>query len=324
MNSMNSIETRFIAAQPLPLHENPIPAIRKFNRFYTRQIGLLQQGLLSSPLSLTEVRLLYEIAHRKSITASALSADLTLDPGYLSRILAKFEKRGWIHRQPSPSDRRQIFLTLTAKGSSTLRPLEERSNQQVQEMIAPLALSSRQQLVASMDSIEQILAPGPRSARPYLLRAHQPGDMGWVVFRHGILYSQEYHYDERFEALVAGIVAEFIQHFDPKLEHCWIAERNGERVGSAFLVKKSASIAKLRLLLVEPSARGLGIGRRLVDECVRFARQVGYKKMMLWTQSELKDARAIYQKAGFQLVGEEKHESWGRKALVAETWELKL
>lgn len=304
--------------------ESVVPAIRHFNRFYTDQIGLLQRGLLNSPFSLTEVRLLYEIAHRESITASSLASELHLDPGYLSRILASFQKRGLIRREPSSSDRRQTLLTLTSKGEETFRPLEERSNQQVEQMLASISPDDQRQLVASMQRIEEILAPGPVRSESYLLRPHHPGDMGWVVFRHGVLYSQEYHYDERFESLVAEIVAEFVRNFDPKHEYCWIAERNGERVGSVYLVRKSATVSKLRLLLVEPSARGLGIGRRLVEECIRFARQVGYKKMTLWTQSELKAARGIYQHCGFKLVGEEKHDSWGRKGLVAETWELKL
>ena len=310
-------------APPLPAG-TPVHAVRHFNRFYTRQIGLLQQGLLATPFSLTEVRLLYELAHRDGGTAAELSADLTLDPGYLSRILAKFEKRGWIHRQPSPADRRQTLLTLTSKGSATLAPLEERSNEQVAQMLAQVSPTAQGQLMGAMQQIEQILSPEVERAASYLLRSHQPGDMGWVVFRHGVLYSQEYRYDERFEALVAGIVAEFIEKFDSQHEHCWIAEKNGERVGSVFLVRKSAAVAKLRLLLVEPSARGLGIGLRLVEECVRFARQSGYKRMMLWTQSELKAARSIYERAGFELIAEEKHDSWGRKGLVAETWELKL
>jgi DNA-binding MarR family transcriptional regulator/GNAT superfamily N-acetyltransferase len=309
------------SAQP---HPQTVPAVRRFNRFYTRQIGLLQQGLLESTFSLTEVRLLYELAHRDGATAVGLAAELTLDPGYLSRMLANFEKRGLIRRQPSLTDRRQSILTLTAKGSATFRPLEARSNQQVAQMLAKLSPAAQAQLASAMHQIEQVLSPAPPSAAPYLLRAHQPGDMGWVVFRHGVLYSEEYRYDEGFEALVAEIVAEFVQHFDPIRERCWIAERNGERVGSVFLVRKSDTISKLRLLLVEPSARGLGIGRRLVEECIRFARQCGYKKMMLWTQSELKAARAIYQKAGFKLIGEEKHDSWSRKGLIAETWELKL
>jgi DNA-binding MarR family transcriptional regulator/N-acetylglutamate synthase-like GNAT family acetyltransferase len=304
--------------------KSPIPAVRHFNRFYTRQIGLLHQGLLETPFSLTEVRLLYELDHRKTSTAAELATDLSLDPGYLSRILASFEKRGWLRRQPNPSDRRQSVLALTSKGKATLRPLEDRSNDHVGQMLSHLSTSTREQLVGAMKQIEQILAPKTVTAEPYLLRTHQPGDVGWVVFRHGVLYSQEHGYDERFEALVAGIVSEFVENFDPKYERCWIAERNGERVGSIFAVRKSASVAKLRMLLVEPSARGLGIGRRLVEECVRFARQCGYKKMILWTQSDLKAARAIYQQAGFKLVAEERHDSWSRKNLIAETWELEL
>ena len=317
-----------MSTQPRPhaSAESPVLSIRRFSRFYTGQIGLLRQGLLDSPFSLTEVRILYEIAHHDRVTATDLSADLSLDAGYLSRILAKFEKRGWVQRTPSPADRRQSLLALTPKGLANFRPIEERSNRQVEQMLTKLTPASQQQLVAAMHSIEQILSPARAvvTAEPYLLRAQQPGDMGWVVSRHGALYAQEYHYDERFEALVAGIVAEFIKRFDPKHERCWIAERNGERLGSVFLVRKSATVSKLRLLLVEPSARGLGIGRRLVEECVRFARQVGYRKIVLWTQSELKVARAIYQKTGFELAGQEKHDSWGRKNLVAETWELKL
>jgi DNA-binding MarR family transcriptional regulator/GNAT superfamily N-acetyltransferase len=309
--------------------ENFVSAIRHFNRYYTGQIGLLQQGLLKTPFSLTEVRLLYELAHREGATATELAIDLSLDPGYLSRMLANFEKRGWIHRKPSPDDRRQSLLALTEKGAATFAPLETRSNQQVEQMLARLSPAAQHQLVSAMQQVEQILSPKPTPSEPYIIRPHRPGDIGWVVFRHGVLYSEEYHYDERFEALVAEIAAEFIQHFDSKHERCWIAERttgerDGERVGSLFLVRKSATVSKLRLLLVEPSARGLGIGRRLVEECIRFARQAGYKKMKLWTQSELKAARAIYQRAGFRLLEQEKHDSWSRKSLVAETWELTL
>jgi DNA-binding MarR family transcriptional regulator/GNAT superfamily N-acetyltransferase len=303
---------------------DPVQEIRHFNRFYTRQIGVLEKGLLESPFSLTEVRLLYELGHRRHVIATELSNELGLDAGYLSRLLGKFEKRGWISREPISSDRRQTLLALTRKGAATLRPLEERSNRYVQQMLAKIASDSQPQLVRAMQRIEQILAPEAAHKKPYLLRPHQPGDIGWIVYRHGVLYSEEYRYDERFEALVAEVMAEFIQKFDVKRDRCWIAEKDGERVGSVLLVHKSATVAKLRVLLVEPSARGLGIGKRLVEECIRFARQVGYNKVVLWTQSELKGARAIYQQARFQLVNQEPHHSWGREDLVAETWELNL
>jgi DNA-binding MarR family transcriptional regulator/N-acetylglutamate synthase-like GNAT family acetyltransferase len=303
-----------------------VEEVRRFNRFYTRQIGVLQDGLLHSPFSLTEVRVLYELAHRNKPTAGMLCAELGLDAGYLSRLLRAFEKRQLILREPSRTDGRQSLLGLTAKGRRTFAPLEARSNEQVAGMLAKLSPAPRKRLMAAMHEIETVLGNRRANAtkEPYLLRPHQPGDMGWVVHRHGVLYSQEYGYDERFEALVAEIVAEFIQHFDHRRERCWIAEREGEVVGSVFLIKKSKTLSKLRLLLVEPSARGLGIGRRLVAECVRFAHQVGYRKMILWTQSELGPARHLYKLAGFHLIRKEPHESWGRDNLVSETWELKL
>jgi len=301
-----------------------VPAIRRFNRFYTRHIGVLQEGLLNSPLSLTEVRLLYELAHRPGITATTLSQELGLDPGYLSRLLRQFGRRGWIKRSASAADRRHVLLALTRRGRATLRPLEERSDRQVARMLDPLSSGERRDLLEAMRRIEEILAPAPDRPAPVLLRPHQPGDLGWIVYRHGVLYAREYRYDERFEALVAAIAAKFIQHFDPARDRCWIAERGAERAGCVMLVHKSATVARLRLLIVEPSARGFGIGRRLVQECIRFARQAGYRKIMLWTQSELRAARGIYQKAGFHLVHEEPHQSWGRDHLVAETWELKL
>ncbi|PYX81246.1 MAG: MarR family transcriptional regulator [Acidobacteria bacterium] len=301
-----------------------VQSVRRFNRFYTRQIGVLHQGLLGSPFSLTEVRVLYELAHRDQPTAFELCKDLGLDPGYVSRLLSNFEKRGLIQRLPSQADGRQSLLALTRKGLQKFAELDARSSAEVKAMLSNAALQG-QRLRDAMRTIEELLggaAPDPGKA-PYLLRPHQPGDMGWVVHRHGLLYSQEYGYDERFEALVAEIVALFIQHFDAKRERCWIAEREGEIVGSVFLVKKSKTVAKLRLLLVEPKARGLGIGKRLVEECVRFARQTGYKKITLWTQSDLHAARGIYERAGFRLVHHKPHHSWGND-LVAETWELKL
>jgi len=315
-----------MAGSPTAPHEidHRIQAVRRFNRFYTRQIGVLQEGLLNSSLSLTEVRVLYELAHREKPLATELCRDLALDPGYLSRILRAFQRRGWIRRQTSQDDARRSFLLLTKPGRSVFEPLNAQSNQEVAKMLSALVPGQQSRVVEAMQTIESTLSPGTPEKAPYLLRTHQPGDIGWVVYRHGVLYSQEYGYDERFEALVARIVAEFVERYNPHRERCWIAEKDGERVGSVFLVSKSKQTAKLRLLLVEPSARGLGIGKRLVDECIRFARQARYKKMILWTQSELKAARSIYEKAGFRLVREEKHSSWSRDDLVAETWEIKL
>jgi DNA-binding MarR family transcriptional regulator/GNAT superfamily N-acetyltransferase len=311
-------------APPATAHpSDAIQSIRRFNRLYTRHIGVLQEHLLQSRFSLTEVRVLYEIAHRENITAKDLCFDLGLDRGYVSRMLQSFEKHGWIKATSSPEDGRRQFLSLTGKGHQVFDPLDRRSSDEVAAMLARLSPAQQTKMLAGIRGIESILSP-TQPSRDYTLRPHRPGDMGWVVQRHGELYWQEYHYDERFEALVAEIVAEFVQKLDPARERCWIAEKDSENVGSVFLVKKSQSVAKLRLLLVEPSARGLGIGKRLVEECVRFAREAGYKKVMLWTQSELAAARRIYQNAGFKLVAEEKHQSWSRKDLVAETWELKL
>ena len=300
-----------------------VETVRRFNRFYTRQIGLLNEGLLDSPFSLTEVRALYELAHREHPTAAELCKDLGLDAGYLSRILRKFEKQQLIEKKGS-QDARQSLLSLTRKGRKAFAPLEARSDEQVATMLRKVSPAKQRELVHSMQTIESVLGAPNEKPAAYVLRQHRPGDMGWVAQRHGELYWQEYRYDESFEALVAKIVGDFIENLDPARERCWIAERDGENLGSVFLVQKSKTISKLRLLLVEPSARGLGIGGQLVSECVRFARRVGYKKMMLWTQSELAAARAIYQKAGFDLVEEKRHQSWGRKDLVAETWELKL
>ena len=313
-----------LPAAVLTTSDDPIQIIRRFNRFYTRQIGVLEEHLLQSQFSLTEVRVLYEIAHRENATAKDLCRDLGLDRGYVSRMLQSFGDQGWINTTPSSDDRRRQFLSLTAQGHKVFDPLERRSSEVVAAMLSRLSPRQQRKLLAAIHEIESALAPIQPSATAYVVRQHRPGDMGWVVQRHGELYWQEYHYDERFEALVAEIVAEFIQNLDPKRERCWIAEKDGERVGCIFLVKKSAAVAKLRLLLVEPAARGLGIGKRLVQVCVAFAREAGYAKILLWTQSELRAARGIYKSAGFQLVGEERHDSWSRKNLVAETWELKL
>jgi len=300
-----------------------VAAVRRFNRFYTRQIGLLQESYLKSQFSLSQVRVLYELAHRERPTATELGRELGLDPGYLSRILRLFEKRGFLKRTPSEADGRQSHLFLTARGQAAFAPLNTRSREEIGSMLRALRARDQIRLVESMHAIEGVLGAQPEKKVPYLLRPHRPGDMGWVVSRHGALYAQEYGWDETFEALVAGIVKKFIEHYDPRKERCWIAEKDGEPVGSVFVVKQSATVAKLRLMLVEPKARGLGIGARLVDECVRFAGQTGYGKITLWTNSVLRAARRIYKEAGFRLVRQERHRSFGHD-LVGETWDLKL
>lgn len=300
-----------------------IEAVRRFNRFYTRQIGILDEGLLQSPFTLTEARIIYELAHHAQTTAAELGAELKLDAGYLSRILRDFEKRDLLIKQPSPTDGRQLNLSLSPAGEAAFAILNSRSRQQIESLLAQHTPADQSRLVEAMQTIQSLLGSPPERRVPYILRPHQPGDMGWVVARHGVLYNREYGWNEEFEGLVAGIVAGFIQNYDSRRECCWIAERDGENVGSVFVVKQSDEVAKLRMLLVEPSARGLGIGVRLVDECLRFARQVGYRRMTLWTNSILTAARNIYIKAGFQLVASEPYHSFGHD-LVSETWERDL
>jgi DNA-binding MarR family transcriptional regulator/GNAT superfamily N-acetyltransferase len=300
-----------------------IETVRQFNRFYTQKIGVLHEGLLRSPFSLTEVRVLYELAHMERPVASELCKNLGLDPGYLSRILSSFKAKGLINSKPSKQDGRQSVLSLTEQGKAAFAPLNERAGDEIHTLLSPLPESEQIRLVEAMERIKDLLSLRHKTKLPYLLRPHQPGDMGWVVHRHGVLYAQEYGWDETFEALVAGIVAKFIQGFDPKRERCWIAEIEEEIVGSVFLVKESETVSKLRLLLVEPKARGLGIGKRMVNECIRFARHAGYSKVMLWTNNVLIAARHIYEAAGFKLVLEEPHHSFGHD-LVGETWELEL
>jgi DNA-binding MarR family transcriptional regulator/N-acetylglutamate synthase-like GNAT family acetyltransferase len=301
--------------------EQRIAAVRRFNRFYTRQIGVLQEGLLQSPFSLTEARVLYELATRPGVTASELAADLGLDPGYLSRILRGFGARGLITRTRSKVDGRQSHLRLTEHGAAVFAPLDRASRGEVGALLARLSEPRQSDLLRAMGRIEAALGAGVDPA--YSLRPHRPGDMGWVVHRHGALYAEEYGWDERFEALVAGIVAQFVERYRPARERCWIAEQDGLIVGSVFLVEHSAEVAKLRLLLVEPWARGQGIGARLVQECERFARDAGYRTITLWTNSVLHAARHLYEKAGYLLVREEPHHSFGHD-LVGETWELVL
>jgi DNA-binding MarR family transcriptional regulator/N-acetylglutamate synthase-like GNAT family acetyltransferase len=302
--------------------EQRVGQVRAFNRFYTKQIGALREGLLNSRFSLTEVRVLYEIAHGRGITAKELSLELGLDPGYLSRLLKKFHEQGLLEKQVNERDQRLVGLSLTEKGNAVFGPLNHSQNEEVQKMLGQLTDSEQKQLVRAMEVIRGLLGPA-QEGEPYILRPPRPGDIGWVVHRHGALYSEEYGWDQTFEALVAEIAAEFIKNFDPRWERCWIAERKGEIVGSVFLVKKDESTAKLRMLYVEPASRGLGIGKRLVDECIRFAKQVGYQKITLWTQSCLLAARAIYENAGFYLVARNNNRSFG-KELVAETWDKEL
>jgi DNA-binding MarR family transcriptional regulator/ribosomal protein S18 acetylase RimI-like enzyme len=305
-----------------PISHGHIAAVRRFSRFYTGRIGVLREGLHDSPFSLTQSRVLYELANRKAPTATELARDLDLDAGYLSRILRRFEKEELVARTPSPEDGRQSFLALTAAGQEAFGGLNRRSRDEVAALLQPMGAAGQARLVDAMGAIERLLGAAPVAAA-WRLRAHRPGDMGWVVSRHGAVYAEEYGWDETFEALVAEIAACFIRRFDPAREHCWIAEREGERLGSVFLVKRSPRIAKLRLLLVERQARGLGIGAALVDQCIAFARETGYGKITLWTQSILLPARHIYEKAGFRRVREEPHHSFGQD-LVGEYWELRL
>ena len=303
--------------------EQRVEAVRRFNRFYTKQIGVLREGLLKSPFSLAEARVIYELAHHDRTTATELGEELGLDTGYLSRILGGFHKGGLIEKEPSEADGRRNILSLAEPGVEAFAELNAASRREIGLMLGELPDEKQALLVDAMHAIEGFLGAGPEHKVPYLLRPHMPGDLGWVVHRHGVLYAQEYDWDERFEALVAEIVADFVKCYDAKRERCWLAEKDGEIVGSVFLVKKSKTVAKLRLLLVEPNARGLGIGARLVNECVRFARLVGYRKITLWTNDVLHAARHIYRKTGFLKVHEEPHHSYGHD-LVGETWELKL
>jgi DNA-binding MarR family transcriptional regulator/GNAT superfamily N-acetyltransferase len=301
----------------------PVSAVRRFNRFYTKQIGVLREGHLESAFSLTEVRVMYELAHRDGPTSSELVRELGLDSGYLSRILRGFERRGLIEKTKSERDARQAHLRLTDAGRAAFALLDSRADDEIAALVERVSRDDWRRLTDAMRTIERVLSPAHESKRSYLVRTHQPGDIGWVVYRHGVLYAREYGWDERFEALVAQIVADFVHNLDPRRERCWIAEQDGERLGSVFLVKKTDTVAKLRLLLVEPKARGLGIGHRLVDECIRFARHAQYQRITLWTNSILHAARRIYEQAGFQLVSEEPHAMFG-ESLTGQTWELEL
>jgi DNA-binding MarR family transcriptional regulator/GNAT superfamily N-acetyltransferase len=304
-----------------------VAAVRRFNRFYTQRIRVLDQGYLHSPFSLAEVRVLYEIAHREGPAAVDLCRDLGLDPGYSSRILRRLEKLGLVGRESAAQDKRRSILALTARGRETFADLDARSSQEIFRLLEPLPESDRARLADALGTAEELLggkaAPLEPASDSWVLRTHRPGDIGWVVERHGALYAKEYGWDVRFEGLVAKIASAFLAKNDPARERAFIAEMHGRRIGSVFLVRGSKHVARLRLLLVEPETRGLGLGRRLVDECIRFARESGYRKIVLWTQRNLLAARAIYRATGFRKTGEERHASFGPK-LVSETWELDL
>ena len=304
-----------------------IDAVRRFNRFYTRRLGVLRKTYLDSPYSLGEARVLYEIASGRSPTASGIGRALDLDAGYLSRVLRNFEKRGLIRRSVSVSDARQSQLALTPRGRKAFAPLQQRSQRDAGDTLDNLKPADQSRLVAAMSTIENLLesppADEPEPRGHYLLRGPKPGDFGWIVKRHAELYAEEYGWTEPFEGLCAQIVADFVNKYDAKCERCWIAEVDGENVGSIMLVKDSESIARIRLLLVDPKARGLGLGARLTEESIRFARRGGYKKITLWTHSVLTAARHIYEQAGFKLMRTERHKSWGRP-VVSEYWDLEL
>jgi DNA-binding MarR family transcriptional regulator/GNAT superfamily N-acetyltransferase len=300
-----------------------IAAVRQFNRAYTRHIGVLNRSFLQSPFSVAEVRVLFELYHHDGTTAASIGAALGLDAGYLSRTLRDFSRKSLIERAVSPSDARKTVLRLSKSGRRAFEGVDGRQRLAVKDMLGTLSPERRRALIGAMQKIERLLALTPAPQVPYLLRPHQPGDMGWIVHRQGVLYHEEYGWDERFEGLVAEIVAAFVKNFDPKRERCWVAERDGQIVGAIFCVAKSKTVAQLRLLYVEPAARGLGIGSRLVEECIRFAQRVGYHEMMLWTNSILHSARRIYEANGFKLVKEERHRSFGQ-ALIAQTFEREL
>ncbi len=309
-------------ATPDPDFEQRIGAVRRFSRFYTRRIGLLQDGLLETPYSLTQGRVLYELAHRSDCTATDVVAALGLDHGYLSRILRSFEQQGLVVKRRGKEDGRQWLLSLTAKGRKVFAALDHRSQNDVGEMLRDLSEAEQARVVVAMDTIETLIARDPNT-RAYTLRSPQPGDMGWVVSKHGSLYAKEYGWDSTIEAITADIVSAFLKNYDPKRERCWIAEMDGEPVGSVFLVRDSDDVARIRLLIVDPKARGLGIGRDLATQSIAFARTAGYRKITLWTHSVLTAARAIYQREGFALVKSWVHEDFG-KPVESETWELVL
>jgi DNA-binding MarR family transcriptional regulator/GNAT superfamily N-acetyltransferase len=300
-----------------------IAAVRRFNRFYTQKLGVLSEGFLDTPFSLTEARVLHALAHRDGATATWLGRELDLDAGYLSRILRDFERQGLITRHQSPQDGRQTLISLTADGREAFEPLDRGSHAAVSNLLAALVETDQDRLTGAMRTIAVLLGDAPESRPAFILRSHRHGDMGWVAARHGALYHEEYGLNHKMEAYVAEVVAKFLREFDPSREHCWIADQDGAPIGSVFIVKESDSVARLRLLIVEPKARGLRVGRTLVEECIRFARQAGYDEIVLWTHSILTAARRIYAAVGFEMIETETHDEFGPE-LVGETWRLRL
>jgi DNA-binding MarR family transcriptional regulator/GNAT superfamily N-acetyltransferase len=313
-----------MASSPAPrVAKAHVKAVRAFNRFYTQRIGVLKR-YLDTDFTLTEVRVLYELAHRPPLAARDLVRDLGLDPGYLSRMLRRFEQQGWLRRETAAHDGRQALLRLTQAGYDAFAPLQQKSRDEAAALLAAVPAAERPRLIGALRTVHRLLDPGPAPRRRIVLRDPRPGDLGWVVQAHGELYAREYGFDAQFEALVAEIAAKVLREFDPRWEKGWIAEVDGERAGSVFVVQQSPTVAKLRLLILRPQARGLGLGGRLVDECIAFARAAGYRKLVLWTQSILVAARAIYASRGFVLKHSDPPQLAFGQELVAETWELKL
>ena len=317
--------TRNTAPDTADVLAQRIAAVRRFNRFYTRRIGVLQEGLGLSAFSLTEARILYELSARGRTTARTLSEDLGIDAGYLSRLVRRFDEQGLVVRTPSNDDARQIILSLTPRGEAAFAKLDATTCAEIGAVLRELPHTDQARLTEAMATIERILSAEPSAPGAYSLRPHRPGDMGWIVHRQAVLYAQEYGWNQEYEALISRIVADFLDRFDPARERCWIAEQEGAIVGSVFVVAhpERDDVAKLRLLYVEPTARGLGLGKRLVEECTRFAREAGYGTLTLWTNSVLVSARRLYEAEGYRLVEESPHRNFG-KELVSQTWELKL
>jgi DNA-binding MarR family transcriptional regulator/GNAT superfamily N-acetyltransferase len=302
--------------------DSHVAAVRAFNRFWTARIGVLDAGLVDTPYSLTEARILYELAQARATDLVTLRRRLDLDSGYLSRIMSRFKADGLVDAEASPTDARRQVVRLTDAGRAAFAVLDRRAADEVRALLDSLSADDRRRLLAAMAVVQDVFTSAP-APQPFVIRALQPGDLGWVVQRHGVVYADEYGWDATFEALVARIVADYVDHHDPRGENAWIAETDGEPAGCVFCIRRDDRTAQLRLLLVEPRARGFGIGARLVEECIRFARRAGYEEMVLWTNDVLVSARRIYEAAGFTLLEEEPHHSYGHD-LVGQTWKLDL